>query len=214
MTRAAINNSLFLAGLVLQAGLLALVFLRGIARKIPSFTLLLLFYPMRALVLFVLPRLIGPSDFGVAYRELSLFGLLLQLIVAAEIAWRLWRVLGATRWGLLLVPVIAWVGALALWAALPARAPLPVDRVQMFCSMVMILLCGFALAGHADLLLRRVIAGLAVFGVVDLIATAGKSLAAMHRDATGFAVWSYADAGCYLLVVLFWMVSLRDERTV
>jgi len=212
MTRATINNSLFMAGLVLQAGLLALAFLRGISRKIPSFTLLLVFYPMRALVLFVLPRVIGPSDFGVAYRELSLFGLLLQLIVAAEIDWRLWRVLGAARWGLLLVPVVAWMGALALWAALPARTPLPVDRVQMFCSMVMILLCGFALAGHADLLLRRVIAGLAVFGVVDLVATAGKSIAALHRNAASFTVWSYVDAGAYLLVVLFWMVSLENEQ--
>jgi len=211
MTRAAINNSLFLVGLLLQIGLLVLVCLRGLARRIPSFTLLLFFYPMRSLVLFVLPRVIGPADFGVAYRELSLFGLLLQVVVAAEIGWRLWRVLGSLRWGLLLVPVVAWLGAVALWAVLPGRTPLPVDRLQMFCSITMLLLCGLALAGRTGSLLLRVIAGLGVFGAVDLVATAGKSFAALHRDAASFAVWSYADAGCYLLVVIFWMASLRNE---
>ena len=213
MTRTSINNSLFLASLALQAGLLVLVWLRGYARRIPSFTLLLFFYPMRSLVLFVLPRMIGPSDFGVAYRELVLFGLLLQVVVAVEIGWRLWRVSGPFRWGLLLVPVIAWMGALILWAALPERTPLPADRLQIFCSIAMILLCGFALAGRADLLLRRVITGLASFGLVDLIATAGKSFAALHRDAASFAAWSYVDAGGYLLVVIFWMLSLRNEQT-
>jgi len=212
MTRAAVNNSLFVAGLLLQIGLLVLVCLRRLARRIPSFTLLLFFYPMRALVLFVLPRVIGHADFAVAYRELSLFGLLLQVVVAAEIGWRLWRVLRSSlRWGLVLVPVMAWVGAVAVWTALPERTPLPVDRLQMFCSFTMLLLCGFALAGRADWLLRRVVAGLGVFGAVDLIATAGKSFAALHRDAGSFAVWSYADAGGYLLVVIFWMVSLRGE---
>ncbi len=211
MTRNAINNSLWAVGLVLQCGLLALVFLRGIAGRLVSFTVLLAFYPVRAALLFFLLGHIGPEDYASLYRGLTLAGLLLPIVVAGEIGWKLWRVGGKTRWYLWLAPVLAGALAWGLWRVLPDRAPIPPDRVQMFGSLIMILLCGFALAARARGVLRNVVIGLAVFGVVDLLATAGKSFAAMHRDAAAFAGWSYASSGVYLLVVLFWMVTLRAE---
>jgi len=162
-------------------------------------------------LLFFLLGHIGPEDYASLYRGLTLAGLLLPIVVAGEIGWKLWRAGGKTRWYLWLAPVLAGALAWGLWRVLPDRAPIPPDRVQMFGSLIMILLCGFAVAARARGVLRNVVIGLAVFGVVDLLATAGKSVAALHRDAAAFAGWSYASSGVYLLVVLFWMVTLRAE---
>ena len=209
MTRNAINNSLWAVGLVLQCGLLALVFLRGVWARVPSFTVLLAFYPVRAALLFFLPGHIAADDYASLYSGLALAGLLLPIVVAAEIGWRIWRLRGRGRWGLWLTPVVAAAMAWGLWRVLPGKAPIPPDRVQLFGSMMMILLCGFAVAARVRGVLYTAVIGLAAFGVVDLLATTGKSFAAMHRDAAAFAGWSYASSGAYLLVVLFWMVALR-----
>jgi len=211
LTRSAINNSLWAVGLVLQCGLLALVFLRGIAGRVPSFTVLLAFYPVRAALLFFLAGHIALDDYASLYRGLALAGLLIPLVVAAEIGWSIWKVSGRGRWGLWLVPVAAWAIAWGVWRVLPDRAPVPPDRVQLFGSVMMILLCGFAVAWRVRGVLRTAVIGLAVFGVVDLLTTAGKSFAAMHRDVAAFAGWSYASSGVYLMVVVFWMVALRPE---
>ena len=211
MTRNAINDSLWSVSLVLQIGLLALVFLRDLAGRLPSFTVLLVFYPLRAAALFFLSGHMAADDYTAMYRGLAVLGLLLPIIVAAEISLRLWSGLGRAQWGLLLVPVVAWLGAMWLWSILPIKGPLRPDRVEMFGSLLMILLFGFALKARTTGILRKVIGGLATFGIVDLMATAGKGFAAAHRDADTFAGWSYASSGVYLLVVLFWMVALRPD---
>ena len=59
----------------------------------------------------------------------------------------------------------AWVGTLLIWAALPKNSPVPPDRLQMFCSLIMVLLWVWAAAERAPRLVWRVAAGLAVFGL-------------------------------------------------
>jgi len=213
VTREALNNSIWSVSLVLQFGLLALIFLRRIAGRIPTFTLLLAFYPVRAAVLYFLSGHLAKDDLLSLYQGLALAALLLVILVAAELGWQLWKLLPRARWGLLATPVVAAAAAEMLWRALPMKSLVPADRVEMFGSALMVLLFGFALAGRAPEFLRNVTGGLAAFGLVDLMATAGKNFAAERRDAAMFAGWSYANSGVYVLVVLFWMLSLRSENT-
>ncbi len=213
MTREALNNSIWSVSLVLQFGLLALMFLRRIAGRIPSFTVLLVFYPVRAAVLYFLSGHLAKDDFLSLYQGLALAALVLVILVAAELGWRLWKVLSRARWGLLATPVVAAVAAQGLWRSLPTKSLVPADRVEMFGSALMILLFAFALAGRAPEFLRKVTGGLAAFGLVDLMATTGKHIAAERRDAAMFAGWSYANSGVYVLVVLFWMLSLRRQTS-
>ena len=214
MTRVAINDAVWGASLALQCGLLALIFVRGIARRLPCFTLLLGFYPLRSAALFVLFGHVGSADYAELNDWLSLAGLLLQLVVAVEIGWKLFKMPGR-RWGYAawLVPVAAWVGTVMFGFLLPGNSPVPPDRLQMFCSLTMVLLWVWAAMEQAPRLLWRVAAGLAAYGAVDLIATAGKAVAAMHRDAPMFAGWSYASSGVYIGVVVFWIFALKRERS-
>ena len=210
MTRVAINDALWGTSLALECALLAVVFARGVARRLPCFTVLLAFYPLRAVVLFALFGHLATPDYAGLNDWLSLAGLLLQLVVAVEIGLKIFRV-AARRWAAWVVPVAAWAGTMLLLAVLPARSPVPPDRLQMFCSLTMVLLGVWAAVERAPRLVGRVAVGLAAYGVVDLMATAGKAAAAMHRDAQSFAAWSYASSVVYLGVVVFWMFSLRRD---
>jgi hypothetical protein len=213
VTRATVNHAIWAAGLVLQFGLLALMFLRRIAGRIPSFTVLLTFYPLRAAVLYFLVGHLAPDDYLGLYRGLALVALALVLAAVIELSWRLWKLLPRARWGLLATPFVAALIAESLWSILPMKSLVPADRIEMFGSAMMVLLCGFALAGRAPEFLRKVLVGLGVFGLVDLMATAGKNFAAQRRDGAMFAGWSYANTSVYVLVVLFWMLSLRSEES-
>jgi hypothetical protein len=220
MTRVAINNSLWIAGVALQLWLLRLMLTRGarqrwIARRMPLLTLLLGFYLVRAILLFALFGHVAPAKYAATVRGLSLADLLLQLLVAGEIATQLMRGWGGWTFRramlLLLLPCVAWGASSMARQMLPANAPIPPDRLQMFDAALMILLCGVALAWPAAALLRRVTLGLAFYGVFDLMTTAGRTIAAVHRDARAFAEWSYPLSGAWIVVVVYWMVVLKPE---
>lgn len=210
MTRVAINDALWGTSLALQCALLTVVFVRGVARRLPCFTVLLGFYPLRAVVLFALFRHLATPDYAGLNDWLSLAGLLLQLVVAVEIGVKIFRV-AARRWAVWVVPVAAWAGTLLLLAMLPARSPVPPDRLQMFCSLTMVLLCVWAAVERTPRLVMRVAAGLAAYVVVDLMATAGRATAGLHRDAQSFAAWTYASSAVYVGVVVFWIFALRRD---
>lgn len=213
MTRAVINNSLWIFGLMLQCTLLLLVCTRGIARRLPVFTVLLAFYPLRSALLFALYGHLGPTTYHATYNGLSLLDLLLQLLVAIEIAAHLLRAYGkpGLRRSLLfiLLPCIAWAGTILDVSMLPANSPIPPDRLQIFDSLVMVLLCILVFLWPAVTLLRRVAIGFAFYGAVNLLATAGRTVAADHRDARAFSRWSYTLTAAWLLVVLCWIFVLK-----
>jgi hypothetical protein len=208
MTQAEVNQGLVLLGLVLQIGLLALVFRRGVWRVLPGFTVLLVFHPVRAAAMLILFGHMGVAEYVGLARGLEMVGLLLQMVVAVEIGWTIGRE-GRRGWLLLLVPVVGWLVVMAIWDVLPEHSPVPVDRVQMLVSVMMILLLGWAVAVRASILVGRVVLGLAVYGVVYLVSAAEKSVAAAARDVERFREWSYASTVAYLVVVLFWVWGLR-----
>jgi hypothetical protein len=213
MSRAAINNVLWVAGLALQGVLLTLLLLlHGLWRRVPLLTGLIAFYLVRSAVLFGVYGHLAPANYAALYNGLSIFDLLAQLLVAVEIGVNLLRASGGwtLRRAVLLaaMPSVAWAAVYAARQMLPLNTPVPPDRLQMFDSLVMILLCAWALSLAAPPLLRRITLGFGFYGAFDLMATAERTHAAIHRDAGAFAVWSYTLSGAWLLVVAYWIVAL------
>jgi hypothetical protein len=220
MTRLAFNNLFWALGLVLQCALLALLFLRGIATKLPNFTLMLAFYPLRSALLFLLFRHIDNSAYVSTYDALSVADLFLQLLVATEIALCLVRASGlsASRRGdlLFLLPCLALGATTLLCHLLPSSPRVPPDRMQLFNWFAMVFLCLWAIAlpkptPEATSLFRRILLGLASYGFLGICVTAVRTLAAANRDAFHFAKSAYILPVAWLAVVLYWIAILRPH---
>jgi hypothetical protein len=220
MTRVAINNSIWTASLLLQGSLIALLFVRRVAWRIPSFTLLLIFYVMRSVALYFFSSHLAPPAYVATYNVLAIADLFLQLAVAIELELRLFPLPSGDglpsqtlrRFGLLLtLPVLAFGATLLLSSSIPANAPIPGDRLQMFDAMFLVVVGVFAIARTSSRFLRRVITGLAVYGVVAVACSIGRTLAAVHRDSTSYLFWSYTVSIVWLLAVGFWVFALKPD---
>jgi hypothetical protein len=220
MTRASINDTLWIAGLLLQCSLLILLFTRRIARHLPVLTVLFTFYPLRSALLFVLSRYLDPATYAAIYNTTSLANIILQFAVALEIAIHLLRASpGRTLLRILLLVLLpAASGAtLLVIRTLPANSPLPPDRLQIFASSVMVLLCFCTLiqttANQTITLLRRLTLGFAFYGLLSILAICFHTVAAIHRDVRAFEQWSYILSVVYLLTVIYWIVTLKPILT-
>ena len=209
----AINNSLWTLSLILQIALVIAIFARHIARRVPCFTALLIFYPLRALLLFILFDHLTPANYATFYATLSYIDLVLQSIVAIEIALHLIREQGGItpiRTTLLFLLLASAAGAtLLVLAQLPAHAPIPPDRVQTFLSFLMLALFVWTIITSRSAILRPITLGLALYASVSLFAQTGRIIAALHRDAEAYARWSYISAATYLIVVCLWFLTLK-----
>jgi hypothetical protein len=216
MTRTAINDTLWAAGMLAQATLLACLTVRRLAQRIPVFTTLIAFYLVRSLALFGLYGHIAPAGYAAMNNGFSIADLLLQMLVAGEIAGRLVRAAGGwtVRRETIVVGIVAlaWAAAYAVRQMLPFNTPVPPDRLQMFDSLLMILLCAWALAGRVRGLVRRVAVGFGVYAAVSLVAMWARTVAAIHRDAGAYAGWSYAVSGMWVAVVVVWIFMLKDDQ--
>lgn len=207
------NLVLWSAGLGLQIILLLVLVLRGFAGRLWSFTLLLLFYAARSLLLFLLFGHISRGSYAVLYEAAGWTDIVLRILLFAEIAIPLvrgeaGRPSGAAKRAVLLVLGILTVAA-AAWT-LPSRGPVSVDRGSAFASAVLILLALFwvRLGGFA----RRVVGGLAVYGAVAIAADLVRSQAAVERNKAAWAGAAYAESGVWLLILLFWLFACLTER--
>lgn len=227
-SRLAINRALWATGLALQCALAVEVFRRGIARRFPCFTALICFYPLRAGLLFLLASRIDADVYNPLFSALAFTEILLQVAVAVELLWRVNRETDAQeasaketsvdrrksrrRVGLALLILLGVAGSLT-WLVLrftPARAP--ADRVQVFLWFVMIALFAAALKYARSANPVRIAAGFAAFSLIQLAASFGRANAYFKHDAGWYLGWSYAPAVGYLAVVIFWLISLRNER--
>jgi hypothetical protein len=178
---------------------------------------LLAFYLLRSILLFTLSGHIDSDAYTATYNGLSILDLLLQLLVAIEIAFRLTRISGgwATRRDMLFVlPCLAFGATWLVCQMLPIVTRLPPDRLQLFDWFALLLLGVWSLTlptndPPALSLLRRVSVGLAVYSLLGVCATIARTLAAAHRDARLFAESSYILPIAWLLVVLCWIAILK-----
>ena len=212
----AINNSLWTLSLILQIALVIAIFARHIARRVPCFTALLIFYPLRAALLFILFGHLTPANYATFYATLSYIDLVLQTIVAIEIAHHLIRELGGItllRTTLLfLLPALASGATLFVLAQLPPHGPIPPDRFQIFLSFLMLALFVWTIATSRSTILRPITLGLGLYASTSLFAQTGRITAALHRDAASYARWSYISAATYLIVVCIWFLTLKLPR--
>ena len=118
----------------------------------------------------------------------------------------------SVRQGLLLLGLL-WTAGLCTFLAtaiLPPHAPLRADRSQLFFSFFMIFLCAWAYRPRASgSLARRIISGIALYGIVNIAANIGRINAAAYKLPRVYAAWSYALVATYLIVVVLWLATLR-----
>jgi hypothetical protein len=216
-SRLAVNRSLWAVGLALQCALAVEVFRRRIAPRFPCFAALICFYPLRAGLLFVLAGRIDADVYNPLFSALAFAEILLQAAIAVELIWRISRETGVKfqkstrRLGIALFVLLGIAGSLT-WLVLkftPARAP--ADRIQVFVWFVMIALFAVALKSARSANPVRIAAGFAAFSLIQLAASFGRAHAYFKHDAGWYLGWSYAPAVGYLAVVIFWLISLRNE---
>ena len=221
----ALNSAIWTLALALQIGLAALVLRRGILRTFPAFTALILFYPLRAALLFTLPGRIPSDALEATSTVLAVLGLLLQAWLVVELVAPLMR----GRWRgrpliarPLLVPLaIAAFALVAAWLtllAIPTR--IEVDRTQILFWWIMLALAPAALAPAAlappalarPPNLSRICTGFAAFSLCQLVALAGRSHAWLARNRHAYVAWEYVPAVAYVLVVVAWIAFLKREE--
>jgi hypothetical protein len=214
----AINLCLWGAGLGLQLTLVAVLFLRRVARRFPIFTLLVIFYVLRSVTLFALFDYLARSTYSQLYDFLSLADLCLQILLAGEIAFSILRQSSGWTWSRM--AKVALFAALALGVAggvaalLPTPGSVPVDRGAAFAAVLMVLLLLWAVLARVAGATRRIAEGFAVYGIVSVLAGIARSYAALHRNAGAYAASSYAQAGIYMAVVVYWLFTLKTEPAV
>jgi hypothetical protein len=213
LSRAMINRALWAVGLVLQCALVFAVFRRGIAGRFHGFTVLILFYPLRAALLFVLAGRIDSAAYNSLFDTLALIEIPLLVFVALELLMRLVRDAGGWTLRRAVLLLILFAAACGLtWAAhsIVAEKQLA-DRVQVLMNFVMLALFAGVWRGSRSRNLTWISAGFAVFAMVQLAALAGRAYAMSKQNAGAYAGWSYVPACGYLAVVIFWLVSLARE---
>ncbi|MGA8107939.1 MAG: hypothetical protein WB974_00805 [Acidobacteriaceae bacterium] len=213
----ALNSAIWTLALALQIGLAALVLRRGIPRTFPAFTALILFYPLRASLLFVLPGRIPSDALEATSTVLAVLGLLLQAWLVVELVAHLMRGRGNGRRALVplaLVPLAAAAFALvATWltlVAIPSR--IEVDRTQILFWWIMLALAPPTMSRRLTSNLAPIAAGFAAFSLCQLVALAGRSHAWLARNRHAYVAWEYVPAVAWILVVACWMAWLKREE--
>jgi hypothetical protein len=217
LTQSTINTLVWIVSLALQLALFSALFARAIARRFPIFTSLIGFYLLRSAILFLIFGHVGPAAYHTLYNDLTLLDLLIQTAVAVEILIHLVHAGGGwTRSNVLVTIAIVCVATAATaltTTLLPAHTPIPVDRTQFFFSFLMLFLFAWALrVTAASNLVRHIAGGFALYGIVNVGANFGRAYAAIQNNVPLYATWSYTLAAIYLVVVLFWLFTLRSER--
>lgn len=209
-----INLALWSVNLILQLGLIAVLFRRQIARRAPLFTLLIAFYVVRSVLMYVLSTHMAHATYYNLYQDFALADTVLQILVAIEIAVTALR---SGQWSgqrtvaqalLLMAGVLA---AMFLAALLPSRGRVPIDRGTVFASALMILLfiwmAAAGVRGHA----RRIVEGFAFYGAVAILANVERNQAALHRNARWYVAGSYVQSAAYMLALVFWILTIKPE---
>lgn len=211
--RQAANTTILTFGFVLQFVLVYVVFRRGVARRFPIFASLLVFQPVRAALLFGLSGHIDRSLASSLYRVSSFLDVVLQIMVAVELALHLIRDMGGwTRLRALLCLVLLGAASVFTWITV-VLVPNRIfnDRLQLFVWFILLALFGVALKGSRSPNLTRISAGFSVFSLMQFSTLAGRTVAFLHRDAGQFVAWFYVPAAGYLAIVVFWLITLQQE---
>jgi hypothetical protein len=207
-----VNLCLLSIGLLLHAVLLIrLIRLRLLARM-PVFALLVAFYIVRSLVLYGISTILDRVAYNHLFSVFSLIDIVLQVVLAVEIAFYTLRSAPSAKPGhrMRFVALVAAGAILAAIIALaaPATGRVPFDRGILFTALIMLLLLAWMTTARVSGPHRRVVEGFAVYGIVAVLAGIGRNFAFIHRSQAGFLTASYTLSGIYLLIVLYWILTI------
>jgi hypothetical protein len=103
----------------------------------------------------------------------------------------------------------AAIGTAFIVELLP-HSRIPIDRGQLFFAFLLIFLCGWSIViPTLSQLVRDITQGLAFFSLISVAATTGRALASAHNHSGDYTTWSYTLAGTYLVVIIFWLLTLK-----
>lgn len=210
------HTTFLVIAVLLHALLLTVLFVRGAARRLPLFTVLVAFYLARSVLLYGLFGHIDEDAYQLWFNSLDLLDVVLQVLVL----WELFRKTRAqsrvTSGGsrmleqVTLFAALLIVAAAAAWAiafAVPSSPHLPMDRGVLFTSALMLLAAVSAFSKGRAALPRLILFGFSVFGLINIVCQIGRTTAALHHAVRSFVRWSWIEAIAYLAIVLFWTAA-------
>jgi hypothetical protein len=215
-THPSLSALVWACSLVLQSALFISLFSRRISNRFPFFTNLIGFYLVRSALLYLIFGFISVSAYGGLYKDLLLLDILVQACAVFEITSALIRELDGRTSSRAFIPLaflcVAAIGTAFIVGILP-HSRIPIDRGQLFFAFLLIFLCGWAIfIPTSSQLVRGITQGLAFYALISLVATIGRALASAHNHSGRYATWSYTLAGAYLVVIIFWLQTLKRPR--
>jgi hypothetical protein len=207
------NHLIWAAGLLGHLLLLTVLFMRKRAVRFPWFTLFIIFYLVRSLGLAMTLRFSGHPINLFATLLLDITDILLQCAVLAELTWIALKPLGGIR--RFTLPLLLLVsGVLIVLRLAPSRHSsfrtllvlahflLSVLMVE-WAIMLAVLLRPLRLSWRSHV--AAITFGLAVYSAALL---AGGGYFTTGREMRDYVFFSFFRISVYLLVLLFWSVSL------
>jgi hypothetical protein len=212
-SRSEINVAIWIVGLLLQCALVFSLFRKGIARRYLAFTLIAIFYPARAALLFALSGHIDADNYESLNGALSFVEAPLELFIAIDLTRRLMREAGGwtTRRALLVLLALAAACGMTGITISELNAGVPADHLQILMGMAMLALFAALWKSSRSFNPIGIAGGFALFSLVQIAALAGRTRATMFRDTPGYLLWSYVPGIGYLLIVILWLAALERE---
>jgi len=211
------NHLIFAAGLLEHLLLLAVLFKRKRVGRFPWFTLLIIFYVVRSAGLVTALRVSGHPAPLFASMIIDLVDILLQCAVLAELCWNSLQPLGGIRRFTVPLLLVASGVLIVMRVAPPGRTSLRTILVLMhfLLSVLMVewaivlafLLRPFRLSWRSD------VAAISFgFGMYSAALLAGGGYFTTAREMRDYVFFSFFRIIVYLLIVLFWSISLWYEE--
>ena len=211
------NHLIFAAGLLGHLLLLAVLFKRKRVARFPWFTLLIIFYVVRSVGLVAALRFSGHPAPLFASMIIDLADVLLQCAVLAELAWNSLQPLGGIR--RFTVPLLLLASGIVIVNRLapPGHTTLRTVLILMhfLLSVLMVewaivlafLLCSLRLSWRSHVAVISF-----GFGVYSAALLAGGGYFTTGREMRDYVFFSFFRIIVYLLIVLFWSISLWFEE--
>jgi hypothetical protein len=211
------NHLIFAAGLLAHLLLLGVLFKRKRVARFPWFTLLIIFYVVRSVGLVAALRVSGHPAPLFASMIIDLTDVLLQCAVLAELSWNSLQPLGGIR--RFTVPLLLVASGIVIVNRLapPGHTTLRTVLVLMhFLLSVLMVEWAIVLAfllRSLRLSWRSHVAVISFgFGVYSAALLAGGGYFTTGREMRDYVFFSYFRIIVYLLIVVFWSISLWFEE--
>ncbi|HEY6377034.1 MAG TPA: hypothetical protein VIX90_16055 [Edaphobacter sp.] len=212
-SRTPLSILIWAVSLLLQATLFISLFSRRIAGYTPFFANLVAFYFVRSLLFLLLLGHISASSYSRLYSFFLWIELLVQLCVAVDLTRWLVRTHGGWIRSNIITPIVmVAVSAISAYliAELTPHGEVPIDRGTVFFSFYMVFFWLWTFTFHEHVSNGLVLTqGFAIYGLINIVSNIGRVRAAFYDHPARYGAWTSVLAGAYLVVVLFWLSSLK-----